>query len=500
MRICILTKSEPYAWTRHYVHAFRQTGADVLTVGPTISVEHLESMKLGHLAESVIPNDIHAVLEPGFPLVSVLPEGFRPDLIVAVSVGGETLAPSFEGLRCPRAYISVDTWQSPRDYMDAIQYDFVFAAQREAVSRLLNFGARNVSWLPLGCNPDEHYPTQTPVTADVSFVGSIALPIHQERYDLLQRLQREFNVAGRSGLYGEGLCHACRSGALTFNHSAVGDVNMRIFEALAMGCPLLTNREPGRNGLFELFEEGKHLVVYDGEDDLVAKVRYYLDHERERLDIAESGRRWVLARHTYLHRVQVILQTIFGDTTARQALHAVPPADLPVLKLIPYAPAKILDTVGGGRLAEWLPLLGATEMVRVGDQPGCTMSLDELHQHNGCFDTALATGIPAEGIHHALKPGGTLLLELSPLLAAQEGLSLEGNAICEWLLKRGYIMQTGTLVTEPDGTPSTIAIAARKRTRTLMELIDETYQPLPKTCYFVKDWIENWIKTLPRGI
>ena len=146
-------------------------------------------------------------------------------------------------------------------------------------------------------------------TADISFAGSIALPIHQERHDLVTRLQSEFTVNARTSLYGHALNRLCCSGTLTFNHSAVRDLNMRIFEAMAMGVPLLTNREAEANGLLDLFEDGTHLIIYNNAEDLVSKARAYLGDDAARERIATTGRAEVLARHTYEHRVQ----TISGD-------------------------------------------------------------------------------------------------------------------------------------------------------------------------------------------
>ena len=63
------------------------------------------------------------------------------------------------------------------------------------------------------------------------------------------------------------------------------------------------------NGQAELFEVGKHLVTYGGDDELVEKVRFYLKNEAERRKIGSAGEREVCAKHTYRHRMEQVLET-----------------------------------------------------------------------------------------------------------------------------------------------------------------------------------------------
>ncbi len=118
MRVCILTKGEPYGWTRHHVQGFRRRRGEVLTIGPNITRDVLNRYNLGYLYDSFTPTDIETELRPDVVLVNLLPPRSEPDLIVAISTGGISLCPVFEKTRCPKVCLSVDTWQSPRDYLD----------------------------------------------------------------------------------------------------------------------------------------------------------------------------------------------------------------------------------------------------------------------------------------------------------------------------------------------------------------------------------------------
>ena len=102
---------------------------------------------------------------------------------------------------------------------------------------------------------------------------------------------------------------------IVFNTSINDDLNMRVFEALASGSMLLTDRI--NNGQSELFKHGSHLVEYSSDEELLQAAEYYLSHEAEREQIAGAGHDLALDRHTYAHRCQLILDTIFGSGPPR---------------------------------------------------------------------------------------------------------------------------------------------------------------------------------------
>ncbi|MEA2470298.1 MAG: spore maturation protein CgeB [Thermoleophilaceae bacterium] len=81
----------------------------------------------------------------------------------------------------------------------------------------------------------------------------------------------------------------------------------RNFEVPGCGGFLLTERVPH---LGEYFELGKEVAVYDGPDDLVEQVGYWLEHDDERAAVADAGYRRVMAEHTYDHRFETIFRAL----------------------------------------------------------------------------------------------------------------------------------------------------------------------------------------------
>lgn len=86
-------------------------------------------------------------------------------------------------------------------------------------------------------------------------------------------------------------------------------ISLRVWDVLACGGFLLTNYQPE---LEEFFEIGKDLECYMSKEDLVSKIRYYLEHDEERARIAQNGYEKVKEHHTYEKRVQEIMEKING--------------------------------------------------------------------------------------------------------------------------------------------------------------------------------------------
>jgi len=84
-------------------------------------------------------------------------------------------------------------------------------------------------------------------------------------------------------------------------------LSQRIFDVLGAQGFLITNYQ---SEIPEYFEAGKDLVVYESEEDLLEKCRYYLEHEAERQEIALNGYRKVSQYHTYSIRMKEVLGRI----------------------------------------------------------------------------------------------------------------------------------------------------------------------------------------------
>ena len=63
---------------------------------------------------------------------------------------------------------------------------------------------------------------------------------------------------------------------------------MRMYEAPAHGMMLLCDKA-GLNAHAQIFEPDKEAVFYDSIEDAIEKIEYYLEHDEERIKIAQAG-------------------------------------------------------------------------------------------------------------------------------------------------------------------------------------------------------------------
>jgi spore maturation protein CgeB len=158
----------------------------------------------------------------------------------------------------------------------------------------------------------------------VSFVGTIHSDrVHRGGLQLLERLSSDVSLQVwgvvdaklprsspiraryRGQAWGIDMYRVLAQSRIAVNRH--GDVaggyaaNMRMFEATGVGALLMTE---SATNLPDFFEPGREVVAYDGVDDLVGKIRHFLEHDEERRRIAAAGQRRTLTEHTYGHRIR----------------------------------------------------------------------------------------------------------------------------------------------------------------------------------------------------
>jgi GT2 family glycosyltransferase/2-polyprenyl-3-methyl-5-hydroxy-6-metoxy-1,4-benzoquinol methylase len=268
----------------------------------------------------------------------------------------------------PLVYWAIDTHiDYARSLARARACDLVFAAQAAGAERLRADGCPTATWLPLACDPILHGRVATPLTWDWSFVGHL---FPGPRSALLERLMAEFptHFVGQAPF--QEMARVYSGSRVVVNRSLADDLNMRVFEGLCSGALLLTNALPEAR-LPELLVEERHLVTFTEPDEAADKLRALLRDAPLRESIARRGRAEVLARHTYRHRMEIVLQAIESrPAVTSMGIPSVPvpqprvaPKDRAyfewdrpdVLAMIPETARRMLDLgCGGGRLGAHL--------------------------------------------------------------------------------------------------------------------------------------------------
>ncbi len=230
-----------------------------------------------------------------------LPAMGRGDLLFYVDPGPRRLPIGIDLVQCARAAYLIDVHQDLQSRIDlAPLFDVLFVAQRDYVDEFRRRGYLNTRWLPFGCDPGVHYVPGLTRDIDVGFVGKLGAagtPRHALLTSVLPRFRtNEFRRFYKPTEMGEVYSRS----KIVLNASINGDVNMRVFEAMAAGALLVTDRIG--NGLADLFVEGEHYVGYSSGQEALDRVAYFLNNTSAREKIAQTGRALVWARHTYAHR------------------------------------------------------------------------------------------------------------------------------------------------------------------------------------------------------
>ena len=209
-------------------------------------------------------------------------------------------------------------------------YDLYACTKRAIIDDVRAAGCQRVAFVPFGYEPSLHFPDEfgsreelEKFSCDVVFVGGgdpdrypyfealvRALPglrLHLyggywERNRNLARYARGFAL-GRD--YRLALRGAKIAPCLVRRANRDGHV-MRTFEVPACGAFMLAERTAEHQ---EFFREGEEVGYFSSAEELVEKVRYYLNHDSERQRMAEAAYHKVTsANHTYAHRLQQILE------------------------------------------------------------------------------------------------------------------------------------------------------------------------------------------------
>jgi len=187
-------------------------------------------------------------------------------------------------------------------------------------------------WLPLGVDDSMAERAIAPKVTDVLFVGNIARPYYLARRERLEELLRSpvptrcrcSAVLGTSGLLEHGLMRIRAPFTLSravgieeyariiagaticiniLSSDGIRPVNDTFWLIPAVGTCQLTE---GRDFLAQWLTPDVHYAPF-GEGQMIQRIGELLEDGDRTRAIAEEGRREVLEKHTYRHRVQTIL-------------------------------------------------------------------------------------------------------------------------------------------------------------------------------------------------
>ena len=280
-----------------YVRALRGHGTNLAFVDPTTA---LDSQLSEIIALCAIQPDWIFHFESDFPL---LPKGLVSSSVPTMCFHVDTYAFTRRRIR----------WSSLFDGVAVFHpgYDRIFA----------DAGHPGAFVLPHAVQGELFDKPERNRVYEVAWVGNTIGAIYYRRRKWLPRLAKEFRMNDwkRSHTLAE-IADIYLQTKVVVNlgrDDFPQDANMRVYEVMASGALLITSLPSELTALG--FKEGTHFVGYRHEEDLVPSVRYYLEHEGERVKIAAAGREKTLREDTYECRAAKLLEVLSQGTSAMRA-------------------------------------------------------------------------------------------------------------------------------------------------------------------------------------
>ena len=336
MKVLFSSNKNPHfeTFTEYIEKAFRKNGCE------TLFFENRDFVIPGRIRDRASFLHHWDVQRLNKRLISIA-QIYKPDFFL--EAGGWNIVPkTVDALRAMSIKTALWTIDAPRIFEPireaAPHYDFVFTGGSEAYELLEGLPIKYLRWLPFACDPDFHRPVKVSPAdkkkygCDICFVGSGGKMYLQRRFFLERLIDFDLGIWGpgwetlpphsplRRFLRGgetrpEEWVKIFSASKIVF-HSHYQDPDgkipcyqaaPRVYEALACGALLVVDRQ---RDVLRLFKPDKDLVVFNNVKELRKLVKYYLQHPKEANAIAERGRKKVLAKHTYRHRIQEKLDNV----------------------------------------------------------------------------------------------------------------------------------------------------------------------------------------------
>lgn len=256
---------------------------------------------------------------------------FNPDLIFVIyrTVPPYVIKRLKNELKSKIIFFTSDAFVNiERGYSLISDYDLYIVKDKIMENTLRDKLGLNVETLPECMNPDFHKPPEQSEFGSLyqlSIVGSL----YPYRAKVLASLINEFNLKIFGNIprwmeseWGKYHTHRYVTGKeksrvfygskinLNIMHFAeFNSGNCRLFEIAGAGGFQICDEKPA---IKELFTENKEMIFYNNLGDLKDKIRYYLNHQDEAIQIASEARERALKEHTYDLRLKTIFTLLDG--------------------------------------------------------------------------------------------------------------------------------------------------------------------------------------------
>lgn len=228
----------------------------------------------------------------------------------AVVYADRSIAPPLAGVEnfpCLTVFHCIDTHIHSWYPVYAQGFDICLVSLKDHLQRFTpRLKESRLLWFP-PIVMDEDRPLEMEKEWDLLFVGKVHPELTPERMKFLDEISEQ--VPGLHVTRGQ-YRNLFPRARVVLNIAERGDLNFRVFEALACGSCLLTPRI--EQGLFDIFEDGVHLLTYEPGNaaDLVKKLNTLLNDRELRERIARQGNALIESSHRIIHRARTLHNVI----------------------------------------------------------------------------------------------------------------------------------------------------------------------------------------------
>ncbi|MGE4291414.1 MAG: glycosyltransferase [Desulfovibrio sp.] len=236
--------------------------------------------------------------------------GFVPDAVLQQELlRPRVLLSGLGEIPCIKAFWAIDPhlnafWQS----CYARLFDVTFSTQRRWLPDLAKHGAQHTVWLPWYAPAGPWHPWSERDTP-LSFVGRVTpeRPVRIRFVELLaQRFGSDFVHA--QDLDHQGMEQLYARTRTVPNESILGEVNFRLFEAVASGC-LVVGQDLGPDQ-DPLFEPGRETLCYGDGLEMLELLERARTHATEAAAVARAGWERLRAEHQPEHRARALVRVL----------------------------------------------------------------------------------------------------------------------------------------------------------------------------------------------
>jgi hypothetical protein len=276
---------------------------------------------------------------------------WEPDLFIAKVDAFLNIVPrNVAALKCPKVLILGDTHHGKQPLSKMIQYatgekyDFYITDhKRHHLWFYYLAGIKESYWLPgLFIKPPEpDFQHQSFASVNVSkdmlkgkavFIGQ-AKEYHPRRTRLIKKALRQLPYFKAGSMVHSDTLKAYYHADLALNISLNGDLNLRCLEIPAAGGLQIADRLSDEAGLDLLFEEGREIVLFDSEEEMIDKISRLHDDQDQNKNIRTMSNQRYRNEYAPEHMIGCLKDIIEGRTVEERFVSS----SLPRIKYIRQA-------------------------------------------------------------------------------------------------------------------------------------------------------------------